>query len=269
MDVHADVIARKQEWIEQRRREGVDGVFRATALALPMPPSLRDALLVPRGERTIVARLCGRTFVDRGGDRKQLGALIDRLTEAGASAFLVSVGEGDDGFGFEDVLCAAQTTHLPIICADLILDPLQITLARAHGAAAVMLSHGLVDDARMRALRRAASDMSLDVVVDVVRVSQLDASAKTGRGGASSAGDACIWCADFFEGNGENTGRLRERFSAVLPEFSLGLIPLPSTATVEDVETWSQHSHGALVVDVSFPDVDAVVSKVSQMVSAL
>ena len=41
--------------VGERRREGIEGVFKAQAIALPLPPSFHDALRVPRADRAAIA----------------------------------------------------------------------------------------------------------------------------------------------------------------------------------------------------------------------
>lgn len=255
MDVVNDIIAKRRSWVEARRREGGHDVFRATVSALPTPPSLHDALLVSRAEHSVVASVCAETLVARGGDERLLGALISRVTEAGASAIMVSVNDGGNGSGFEGVLSAMQATPLPIICKDVVIDPMQITMARAHGAAAVVLSASFLNDKAMKALRREATDMMMEVVYDVSRVSHVDAISKIRQDRAASV-DCRLWSGDIFDVNGQNSERFRERFSAVVPEFSLGLIPVEQTTDVENLHRWTQTSSGVLLVDVSTPDFD-------------
>ena len=268
MGLGRDIIDKRLQWLELRRREGVDGLFRATALALPMPPSLHDALLVPRGDRAVIARVSREDYVGRGGDPKGLASMVERLTEMGVSALMVSVGTDVDGVGFEDILCAAQTTHLPIICSDIVLDPLQVTLARAHGAAAVVLAPGILDDRAFRALRRAASDMSLETVLDISRVSQVE-SVTRGRSGQQSGSECRVWSADLLGTNGENAGPFRERFGAVLPEFSMGLVPVDVDATADEIDGLSSLPQVVPVIDVSTPELARVEERVGRLVGAL
>lgn len=261
MDAIQEIIAKRQEWVDIKRREGVEGVFRATALALPMPPSLHDALLVPRTDRPVIAQLCAKTICAKGGDAKTFTRLIERLTQAGVSAFMVSVGDCCDASGFGDILAAAQTTHLPIICKDVVLDPLQVTLARAHGAAAVVLSPGHLSERALKILRREASEMLLDVVFDVTRVSQVESVAKARA--VQGAADCRILSADLFNVNAGNSARFRERFCAVVPEFTFGILPMPTQLASAELEAWSQLATGVLLVDASVPDISVAEERVS------
>lgn len=259
MDVRQELIAKKQEWIELRRREGVEGFFRATALALPMPPSIQDALLVPRAERAVVPHICRTLLEERGGDAGTIAELVKALTEEGASAFLISTGLPMDGTGFEDVLAAAQNTHVPVICRDVFLDPLQITLARAHGAAAIVLCAQLLDDRSLRHLRRAAEDLSLDTVLDVSSVRHIEAASR-GRQG-QGAGEFRIYGADLLCLSAAQAGRFRDRLADALPEHALAIAALGED-NIDDVEALTQAGYSAFVVDVSYPDLHLARARV-------
>lgn len=256
MDVRQELIAKKQEWIDLRRREGVDGFFRATALALPMPPSIHDAILVPRAERAVIAHIRRQDLEARGGDAKQIVELVQCLTDHGASAIMVTTDSPAEGTGFEDVLTAAQTTCLPIVCRDVILDPLQLTLARAHGAAAVILCAQLLDDRSVRHLRRAAVDLSLDVVLDVASVRHVEAASRS-RGGQGPSDDFRIFGADLLGFSGPESSRFRGRLADAMPDHGIAIAALGDDP-VDDVDALVQSGYTAFVMDASYPDIGMV-----------
>lgn len=260
MDGHEEFIVKKKTWVEERRREGVDGVFRATALALPMPPSLHDALLVPRTERAVIPHICRERLLEAGGKVEDIGAMVCALTQAGASAFVVSTYTTDDGIGYEDLLTAAQNTHVPIICSDVVIDPLQCTLARAHGAAAVLLSAHLLDIKSLRHLRHAANEMSLQTVLDVSSVRHVDSAANGsnhGHGGRSFR----IYATDLFCFSSRDNDTLRQRLADASPEHSL-MITSIEEQHIEDVGALVDAGYNAFVLDASTPDLDALCAQI-------
>jgi indole-3-glycerol phosphate synthase len=165
----------RRAWIARKRRENVEGVFRAVALQLPLPPSFFDAVRVPRAPRAIIAEL-KRVSPEAGGTSYsvEVPSMIRELEACGVSAFAVRTDEDSYGTGYTDLLAAAQTTALPILCRDLILDPVQIVMARAHGAAAVTLDASLVGERELRALHRQAVELGLDVVLEVHSAADVD-----------------------------------------------------------------------------------------------
>lgn len=177
----------RRAWVAQKRRENVEGVFRAVALQLPMPPSFFDAVSIPQAPRSIIAEL-KRTSPEAGGTSYQVDvpSLIRELEACGVAAFAVRTDEDLYGTGYTDLLAAAQTTALPILCRDIVLDPVQIVMARAHGAAAVTLDAGVVGERELRALYRQAVELGLDVVIEVRSIADLE-QAQRAFGGDESA----------------------------------------------------------------------------------
>lgn len=249
MDVREDLITKKQAWIELRRREGVEGVFRATALNLPMPPALQDALLVPRAQRAVIPHICRTALVERGGNPAMIGELVRALTEDGASAFLVSTFADEGGMGYEDILMAAQNTHAPVICRDVFLDPIQVTIARAHGAAAIMLCADLLDDRALRNLRRSAQEMSLDTILDVSSVRHLENTSRNRSGMELRVFGADLLCVSRMDAE-----RLRERLADAKPEHTLAIAAL-SEGTPGQAAALEDAGYSAFVVDVSLADI--------------
>jgi hypothetical protein len=183
----------KRLWAEQRRRENMEGMFKASALALPLPPALPDALRVPQAVRSVVALL--RFAPGDSPDPQRMAREVASLVEAGASAF----GVCGDIEPFDDVyqhlLHIAQVTHLPVVCHELVLDPLQIVLARAHGAAAVCLQREPHGEREFRQLLRAAHEVSLDVVAMAFTPADVEFFSSTRRPGHDALGIRCITAA--------------------------------------------------------------------------
>ena len=85
------------------------------------------------------------------------------------------------GGGYECVAPARETSGLPILCKDFIVDEYQVLEARNAGADAVLLMASVLDDARLRDLRDLAADWKMDTLVEshdageLERVIRLDA----------------------------------------------------------------------------------------------
>lgn len=261
MDLRQELIAQKQEWIELRRREGVEGDFRATALNLPMPPAFQDAILVPPAERAIIAHICRASLEKRGGNADSIGEMVRELTEAGASAFLISTFSNLDGMGYDDVLVAAQNTHLPVICNDVFLDPLQVTIARAHGAAAILLCAQLHDERSLRMMKRAAHELSLDTILDVASLRHVESASRI-RAGYSGA-EFRIFGSDLLCFSSTGTARVRERLIIAKPEHALAVTMLEDETSAE-IEQLVNDGYTAFVLDVSLPMIDEARARLSE-----
>jgi indole-3-glycerol phosphate synthase len=55
---------------------------------------------------------------------------------------------------------------VPLLAKDFFVDPWQVIEARAHGADAILVIMGLVDDSLAQALARQAEDLGMDVVCE-------------------------------------------------------------------------------------------------------
>ena len=214
-----ELLSRKHIWLEERRKEGVEGVYKAQALALPLPPSLHDAILVPRAPRAVIPRVDRRSLETLAGGRVDIGDHVRRLTDLGASAVMISTDNVVYGGGFEDVLAAAQASPIPVICCDYVLDTVQVAMARAHGAAAVMLSAELLDDRALRTLYRTAADLRLDVMLDVTSTRQVEIAERLRNGGSG----ALVYGADLLSLAEQDTRRLLDRLAPAVPDHGIAM----------------------------------------------
>ena len=152
------LIESRRRWVAERKLEGVEGVFRAQAAGLPLPPSFHDAVRVPRASRAVVVEI--RRECD--GQRYELSVsqLVRAAEQAGACAIAIWPTE-EHGGSYQDILTAAQSSPLPVVSRDPVVDPVQIVMARAHGAAAVTVPIGLLNEDELRALFRQSVDLGV------------------------------------------------------------------------------------------------------------
>jgi hypothetical protein len=179
--VKQDWIERRRDWVSGQKKAGVEGVFRATAAHLPLPPSLHDALRVPRAERAALAQ------VGPPGDGTCLEQAL-RAEAGGASALVIRPDESGAGHGYSDILALAQATPLPILCADIVVDPVQVVMARAHGAAAVWLSATVLPERELRALYRECVELGLECVISASSAQDMERAMSVRLGSADQSG---------------------------------------------------------------------------------
>ena len=141
--------------------------------------------------------------------------------------------EAHSGCSYSDILAVAQTISLPIICQDPVLDPLQIVMARAHGAAAVVMHPSLVGSQELRALGHVALEYGLDVVLEIRSARDLELGSSLRRG-HSDPGIARVVA---LNGRGATAEyRLYERMLPALPEHVVRM----ATSTAASVEEMAQ-----------------------------
>ena len=97
---------------------------------------------------------------------------------ARAGAACLSILTDRDFFqGHEDYLMAVRAEcELPVIRKDFLVDPYQITEARAIGADCVLLIAAALDPKQMRDLHDQARELGMDVLVEVHNAPEMDAA---------------------------------------------------------------------------------------------
>ena len=72
------------------------------------------------------------------------------------------------GGDYDHLAAVAATTHLPVLCKDFIIDPIQIRAARHYGADAILLMLSVLTDAEYRTLAAEAHRWNLDILTEVI-----------------------------------------------------------------------------------------------------
>lgn len=230
----------RARWIAAQKKAGVDGMYRTRIHYLPLPPSMADALRVPRAGRAVVVEL---------GDldpRQPEGlAACKRLEAAGATAFSVTVREPMAETDYERVLALAQQTTLPVVIRDRVIDRYLVTAARAHGASAVTVQPSVLADRELQAVLGAAVEHGLEVWFELETTADLERAVRFGQGHPVGPGfrTACLGAAK--EGGCLPMAEASRRLLARLPESVLRLWSLegappqlPSTGSAQEFDAW-------------------------------
>lgn len=106
-------------------------------------------------------------------------AMVRAYARGGAAAVSCLTDRGF--FGARDAdFEAAGASSLPRLRKDFIIDELQIDESAAMGAAAILLIVRILDDARLTALHAHASELGLDVLVEVHDEAEIDRALASG-----------------------------------------------------------------------------------------
>lgn len=167
----AEIIEKKRARVAASKdvvpREAVEMIAR-WAREAAQPHALRDALV--HDDRTRIIAEFKRRSPSKGiisGDADP--AVIARVYELGGAVAISVLTEEDffDG-SLDDLRVVRQTTSLPILRKDFILDDYQVYESAAAGADALLLIVAALDDDSLRRLRELTEDeLAMDALVEV------------------------------------------------------------------------------------------------------
>lgn len=133
-----------------------------------LPGSVFEQSLRKKGGLPVVAEI-KRASPSKGILRKDLDPV--RLARAyergGAKAISVLTEEAYFLGSFGDLRRVRETTGLPILCKDFILDPYQVYEARHHGADALLLILPILEDSQYLDLHALALELGMTPVAEV------------------------------------------------------------------------------------------------------
>lgn len=81
---------------------------------------------------------------------------------------------------YDHLATVAATTHLPVLCKDFIIDPVQVLAARYYGADAILLMLSVLDDAAYQELAALAAQLQLDVLTEVIDAAEVARAVRLG-----------------------------------------------------------------------------------------
>lgn len=216
--------------------------------------------LLPRSERSLydsLARPGTRFIMECKSSSPSLGMIREHY-EPGEIASIysryaagISVLCEPERFGgdYDHLATVAATTHLPVLCKDFIIDPVQIHAARYFGADAILLMLSVLDDEEYATLSAEADRLGMDVLTEVIDEEEAARATRLG--------------AKIFGINHRNLHDLSidlERSSRLAPLAPEGALVV-SESGIRDVETVRRlgaHSDGFLVGShlTGTPDID-------------
>ncbi len=133
------------------------------------------------GGPAVIAEL-KKASPSRGLIREQFSVpeLAREMERAGAAALSVLTEEKHFLGSLENLRLASQTSHLPCLRKDFIVDEVQLLEARAYRADAALLIVAALSDSELKQLARAAKELELDVLCEVHDEEELDRALDSG-----------------------------------------------------------------------------------------
>ncbi|MDO5049427.1 MAG: bifunctional indole-3-glycerol-phosphate synthase TrpC/phosphoribosylanthranilate isomerase TrpF [Actinomycetaceae bacterium] len=170
------------EQIVARRRTHLPAIRRRLAHV--------DLQALPRSQRSFEQALQGRgRFIMECKAASPSLGLIREHYEPGAIARVysryaaaISVLCEPERFGgdYDHLQTVALSTHLPVLCKDFIIDPIQVYAARYFGADAILLMMSIVDDETFAELKALADSLGLDVLTEAITEEEVERAVKFG-----------------------------------------------------------------------------------------
>jgi indole-3-glycerol phosphate synthase/phosphoribosylanthranilate isomerase len=181
----SEILDRKREVVARLRADPPSQDFRDRALAIrgnATPHVLLRALESNSGGVKIIAEFKRRS-PSAGTIRSDLSAadVATCYERGGACAISVLTDEQYFGGSILDLGAIRESTALPLLRKDFIIDEIQIYEAAAVGADAVLVIAAALDDGALARLRATAEDeLGLDAVVEVHTLEELHRAVMTG-----------------------------------------------------------------------------------------
>ncbi|GED21460.1 indole-3-glycerol phosphate synthase TrpC [Halomonas halmophila] len=171
------ILERKDAEVAERRRAVSERELLTLAERMTATRGFIDALDVRMrdGDPAVIAEI-KKASPSRGVIRETyVPADIAASYAAGGAACLSVLTDADFFQGHEDDLIAARDAcSLPVIRKDFITHAYQVSEARAIGADCILLIVAALDDARLADLHRQATELGMDVLVEVHDARELE-----------------------------------------------------------------------------------------------
>lgn len=178
------IVARKHEEVRERQATAPLAEVRERALSAPACRGFVAAIerSINAGEAAVIAEI-KKASPSKGVIREDfLPAEIAMSYEKGGAACLSVLTDVDFFQGADKYLQDARAAvRLPVLRKDFTVDPYQVYEARALGADAILLIAACLDDAQMQSLNALATELGLDVLVEVHNAEELQRALPLGN----------------------------------------------------------------------------------------
>jgi indole-3-glycerol phosphate synthase len=175
-DKLAEITAAKRDHVARRKTETTLAEMEARARDQSPPRGFRAALDAKAATGYGLIAEIKKASPSRGLIRADFDPPSHaRAYEAGGAACLSVLTDEPYFQGSDDYLAAARAAcSLPCLRKDFMIDPWQITEARALGADAILIIVAALDDGLMAEIEAAAIDHGMDALVEVHDAAELD-----------------------------------------------------------------------------------------------
>lgn len=180
-DILVKILNRKKEEIAERSEMIPLAKLKEQARSIPPTRGFVNALVskVEAGKPAVIAEI-KKASPSKGVMRPDFDPIeIAESYEKGGAACLSVLTDIDFFQGCDAYLVDARNAcDLPVIRKDFIIDPYQVYEARVMGADCILLIVAALDDEKLKELSDLASEIGLDVLVEVHDEDELDRALK-------------------------------------------------------------------------------------------
>ena len=171
-----EVCATKRKEVAARKQQQSLSDLEAAASAQSAPRGFQAALARAQESGFGLIAEIKKASPSKGLIREDFHPAEHARAYAAGGASCLSVLTDNPYFqGHEDYLIAARgACELPVLRKDFVVDPWQVTEARALGADAILIIVAALDDGAMREIEAAAVERGMDVLVEVHDEAELD-----------------------------------------------------------------------------------------------
>ena len=172
-DLLEAIVAATRSRVESAKQREPRAAVERRALART-PQGQLFAARLGRADAINVIAECKRRSPSRGVLRAAYDpvAIAKGYEQAGAAAISVLTEPGFFDGSLEHLEAVRQALRIPLLRKDFIVDEYQLLEARAAGADAILLIVSALNDADLRALSQAATDLALAALVEVHSVDE-------------------------------------------------------------------------------------------------
>jgi indole-3-glycerol phosphate synthase len=169
-----DIIRGVREDLEARRAALPLGPLEATLADVPPPIDPLPAFRAAPGVAVIAEVKRRSPSKGQLAEIPEPAALAAAYEAGGASAVSVLTEQRRFSGSLADLDAVRKAVRIPVLRKDFMVDPYQVTEARAHGADLVLLIVAGLDDALMRDLHAQALELGMTPLVEVHAPDELD-----------------------------------------------------------------------------------------------
>ena len=177
MSILETIRARKVEEVATLKAVGLAGEFAARIRDIPPAKDFTGAITTrySDGRVALIAEI-KRQSPSKGVIRSDRDVASVARAYRNGNAACLSVLTDTPFFGgrSEFVTIARETSGLPVLRKDFLIDPIQISETRAIEADAILLILAILEDTQARELEAAAMELGLHVIIEVHNEEELD-----------------------------------------------------------------------------------------------